>query len=125
MVRLSPSVMDEQMIDQQHAFLMDLAKLLQQIETLGLLVTGGELWRSPEVEAVYVQEGKSHTLHSNHTLRLAIDLNFFKDGLEIETPAALGVFWEKLHPYNRWGGDFASLRDLSHFERNLPAKGNP
>jgi hypothetical protein len=33
--------------------------------------------------------------------------------------APLGVYWESLYPKNRWGGNFKSLVDCPHFERNV------
>jgi predicted chitinase len=30
---------------------------------------------------------------------------------------ALGAFWERLDPANRWGGHWASFKDVPHFER--------
>ena len=50
------------------------------------------------------------------------DLNFFKDGKIIwdkTTLAPVGAYWESLHPKNRWGGNFKSLVDCPHFERNV------
>ncbi len=44
------------------------------------MVTGGELARTPEQQAIYVKTGRSKTLNSIHLKRCAIDLNFFKDG---------------------------------------------
>lgn len=107
------------LVDEQHAFLMDVAKLLVKAQQLGYLVTGGELWRTPEQEALYVQEGKSNTMNSNHLRRLAIDLNCFI-GKNAVVPRDLGEFWEGLNPLNRWGGNFTILRDTDHFERNSP-----
>jgi hypothetical protein len=52
----------------------------------------------------------------------ATHLNFFKDGKIIwdkEQIAPLGAYWESLHPKNRWGGNFKSLVDCPHFERNV------
>lgn len=103
--------------DEQHAFLMDLAKLLLRASQLGYRLTGGELWRTPEQEALYVQSGKSETLHSNHLRRLAIDLNCFV-AETLVVPRDLGEYWESLNPQNRWGGNFSDLRDTDHFERN-------
>ena len=47
---------------------------------------------------------------------------FFQDrrpvyALEVLRP--LGVFWEALHPLNRWGGNFQHERKTSLFERNI------
>jgi len=107
---------------EQAAFLLDACKLIQYATDQGFAVTGGELARTPEQQAIYVQTGRSKTLQSNHLKRVAIDLNFFKDGKIIwdkATLAQLGAYWESLNPKNRWGGNFKSLVDCPHFERNI------
>ena len=107
---------------EQAAFLLDACKLIEFATQNGFLVTGGELGRTPEQQAIYVNTGRSKTLNSIHLKRCAIDLNFFKDGQIIwdkTTLAPLGAFWESLHPKNRWGGNFKSLVDCPHFERNV------
>lgn len=108
--------------DEQAAFLLDACKLVQYATEQGFKVTGGELFRTAEQQAIYVKTGRSKTLNSNHLKRLAIDLNFFKDGQIIwdkNTLAPLGAYWETLNPKNRWGGNFKSLVDCPHFERNV------
>lgn len=107
---------------EQAAFLLDVCRLIQCATDAGFMVTGGELYRTPEQQAIYVKTGRSKTLNSNHLKRCAIDLNFFKDGQIIwdkQTLAPLGKFWESLNPKNRWGGNFKSLVDCPHFERNV------
>jgi hypothetical protein len=107
---------------EQAAFLLDACKLIQYATEQGFVVTGGELFRTAEQQAIYVQTGRSKTLNSNHLKRLAIDLNFFKDGQIIWDKgilAPLGAYWETLNPKNRWGGNFKSLVDCPHFERNV------
>lgn len=108
--------------DEQAAFLLDACKLIQHATEQGFKVTAGELYRTAEQQAIYVRNGRSKTLNSNHLKRLALDLNFFKDGRIIwdkEILAPLGAYWETLHPKNRWGGNFKSLVDCPHFERNV------
>lgn len=108
--------------DEQAAFLLDACKLVQHATEQGFKVTGGEMFRTAEQQAIYVQTGRSKTLNSNHLKRLAIDLNFFKDGQIIWDKgilAPLGAYWETLNPKNRWGGNFKSLVDCPHFERNV------
>jgi hypothetical protein len=108
--------------DEQAAFLLDACNLIRYATEQGFKVTGGELFRTAEQQAIYVQTGRSKTLNSNHLRRLAIDLNFFKDGQIIWDKgilAPLGAYWETLHPKNRWGGNFKSLVDCPHFERNV------
>lgn len=107
---------------EQAAFLLDACELIQYATDQGFMVTGGELFRTAEQQAIYVNTGRSKTFNSNHLKRLAIDLNFFKDGKIIwdkATLAPLGAFWESLNPKNRWGGNFKSLVDCPHFERNV------
>ncbi|MEO0166595.1 MAG: M15 family metallopeptidase [candidate division WOR-3 bacterium] len=61
----------------------------------------------------YAQSG--HKPNSNHYIRLAIDLNLFKDGkylTQTEDHKLLGEYWESLHPLCRWGGRF---RDGNHY----------
>lgn len=110
------------LVQEQAAFLLDAAKLVQHATEQGFVVTGGELWRTPEQQKVYVQTGRSKTMASNHLRRLAIDLNFFKNGELVYDKNVLrliGEYWESLNPANRWGGNFRSIVDVPHFERNI------
>jgi hypothetical protein len=107
---------------EQAAFLMDACKLIQYATEQGWMVTGGELYRTPEQQEIYLKTGRSKTMASNHLKRCAIDLNFFKNGQLIwdkQQLAPLGQYWESLNPKNRWGGNFKSLIDVPHFERNV------
>lgn len=107
---------------EQAAFLLDACKLIQYASEQGWMVTGGELYRTPEQQEIYLKTGRSKTMASNHLKRCAIDLNFFKDGKLVwdkQMLAPLGQYWESLNPKNRWGGNFKSLVDVPHFERNL------
>jgi hypothetical protein len=109
---------------EQFAFLLDFAKLIQFVENRneGTFVTGGELYRTAEMEAIYLREGKTKTMNSNHLKRLAIDLNFIRGGQLVSDKVTLqpyGDFWESLNPINRWGGNFTTILDTDHFERNV------
>ena len=110
------------MVAEQAAFLRDACKLIQYATEQGWVVTGGELFRTAEQQTIYVKTGRSKTMNSNHLKRCAIDLNFFRDGKLVwdrAQLAPLGAFWESLDPKNRWGGNFKSLVDVPHFERNV------
>jgi hypothetical protein len=110
------------LVQEQAAFLLDVAKLVQKATDLGFTVTGGELARSVEQQAIHFKAGRSKTMNSIHLKRCAIDLNFFIEGKltwDKNVLKPLGVFWESLHPKNRWGGNFTSLVDVPHFERNV------
>ena len=108
--------------DEQAAFLLDACKLIEYATQRGWTVTGGELFRTQAQQEIYFKEGKTKTMQSNHMRRLAIDLNFLREGKPVWDKATLqelGSFWESLHPKNRWGGNFKSLPDVPHFERNV------
>jgi peptidoglycan L-alanyl-D-glutamate endopeptidase CwlK len=109
------------LVAEQAAFLLDLSNLIQFAREEGWVLTGGELWRSPEQQAIYLKSGRSKTMHSNHLRRCAIDLNFFWDGKLIWDAALIrpiGNYWESLCPKNRWGGNFKGFVDVPHFERS-------
>lgn len=110
------------LVAEQAAFLLDVCRLIQHATAQGWTITGGELFRTLEQQQIHVQAGRSKTMNSQHMKRLAIDLNFFKDGKLVwdkNAIAPLGSYWESLHPSNRWGGNFKSLVDVPHFERNV------
>ena len=107
-------------VSTQWEFLKDVAKLIQYADSLGLVLTGGELYRTAYQQAEYIRTGKSKTMNSKHLSRLAIDLNLFKDNkltYEIKDYEPLGKYWESLNPKNEYGG-FWTWKDAPHFERN-------
>lgn len=107
---------------EQAAFLLDVCKLINYATEQGWMITGGELYRTPEQQEIYLKTGRSKTMASNHLKRCAVDLNFFRDGQLIwdkNQIAPLGAYWESLNEKNRWGGNFKSLVDVPHFERNV------
>jgi hypothetical protein len=106
----------------QAAFLLDLCKLIEYATAQGFVVTGGELYRTPEQQQIYVKTGRSRTMSSLHLQRRAVDLNFFVDGkltYDKKVLAPLGLFWESLHPLNSWGGNGVKLVDTPHFSRGV------
>jgi len=110
------------LVDEQAGFLKDVAKLINNCFELGFVVTGGELWRTPEQQAIYLKKGLSKTSDSMHLKRCAIDLNFFKDGVLVgkrDLLIPVGEYWQSLNPKNRWGGNFTNIIDCSHFERKV------
>ena len=109
--------------EHQAAFLLDVCQLISFATGKGWSVTGGELFRTSDQQAIYLRQGKTKTMLSNHLRRLAIDLNFLKAGVPVYDKAQLaevGSYWEKLNSLNRWGGNFKTLPDTPHFERNVP-----
>jgi peptidoglycan L-alanyl-D-glutamate endopeptidase CwlK len=110
---------------EQAAFLLDACKLIQYATEQGFMVTGGELARTPEQQAIYVKTGRSKTLNSIHLKRCAVDLNFFKDGKIIwdrAVLAPLGAYWESLNKANSWGGNGVTLVYTPHFSRGPDGK---
>jgi hypothetical protein len=110
------------LVAEQAAFLLDVAKLVNKATELGFVVTGGELYRTPEQQQIHVRAGRSKTMNSIHLKRCAIDLNFFKDGKLTYNVAALrpvGDYWESLNPKNQWGGNWKSFKDVPHFQRTV------
>ena len=106
----------------QQLFSFDIAMLILKANLLGIDLTFGDAYRSKEQQAVYVKNGKSKTMNSNHLRRLAVDFNFFVDEkLTYMHPKvdALGNYWESLNELNRWGGHFKNFYDSPHFERNV------
>ena len=110
------------LVKEQAAFLLDVCKLIEFATAQGFTVTGGELARTPEQQAIYVKSGRSKTMNSIHLKRCAIDLNFFKNGqltYDIPTLQPVGDYWQSLDPKNQWGGNWKSFKDVPHFERKV------
>lgn len=113
--------------DKQARFSRLTADLIIEANSLGYEVTLGEAWRS-QATAKYVptkwnaDRGKG-IVDSLHILRLAIDINLFKNGKFLTNPqdyAPLGEWWEKqsdsVNGINCvWGGRFKKLKDANHF----------
>jgi hypothetical protein len=110
------------MINEQNKFIVDVAKLILFAESIGVKLTGGELYRTREQQKIYFDTGKSRTMNSYHLKRLAIDFNFFIDGkLTLSHPKIeqIGKHWESLDPMNRAGMFFDQFKDFDHFERKI------
>lgn len=124
----------------QQKYSLALAGLITYIHSQGFTCTLGESWRSDvqaELNALdhdereqvahalsKIQPGLSHAVAmstgvgiraSVHRLRLAQDLNLFKDGVFQTNPEAykpFGEWWKAQNPEACWGGDFG---DNDHF----------
>ena len=100
--------------EKQSLFASLVAPLIQHAIASGYEVTLGEALRSPE-EALRLSKLGTGIALSLHRLKLAIDLNLFKDGVYLTSTAAhrpLGEWWEAQHPLCRWGGRF---KDGNHY----------
>jgi hypothetical protein len=108
------------LVREQAAFLLDVCRLVTWATERGWVITGGELQRTPEQQALHVRAGRSRTMASNHLRKCAIDLNFFRDGklcYDKNLLQEVGAYWEALDPKNSWGGNWNSFKDVPHFER--------
>jgi hypothetical protein len=102
--------------EKQRLFTIHVARLILWANDHGYELTFGEAQRSM-TQAVANSRSGAGIKNSLHLVRLAIDLNLFKDGIYQPDSAAhapLGEFWKSLHPDNRWGGDF-SKPDGNHY----------
>ncbi len=102
--------------EMQRLFTKNIGLLIAWSYREGYELTFGEAFRTAEQAAIYAKQGKGSS-RSVHMVRLAVDFNLFIDGVyqtKSEAYAPLGEFWKKLHPMNRWGGDFR-MRDGNHF----------
>lgn len=107
--------------EKQAQFMKDVALLVMWADRKGWYVTGGELHRPLKLQGMYLESGKTRTLNSKHTKRLAIDLFLFINGeitWNVEDYRKLGEFWESIRPENKWGGHFKNFTDGVHFQRN-------
>jgi hypothetical protein len=97
----------------QRRFSLAVARLILKAYEMGYEVTLGDAYRDPRVHGeLGVKKGYGHP-SSTHKLRLAIDLNLFKDGVYLTDTAAhqaLGEWWESQG--GSWGGRF---RDGNHY----------
>ena len=95
--------------DLQISFARAVPALINQAHHLGYTVTLGDCYRSPEeCERIGHQT-------SCHGIRLAIDLNLFKDGQYLTQTSdhePLGLWWEAEFPEASWGGLF---NDGNHY----------
>ena len=130
-------------VNEQHDFLFDIAETIRYATIEGFKVTCGEFGRENEMQLLYYygytieeidgdiqlkkRSRRSKTKKSNHLVRRAADLHFFKDGLYInglkDKKVVLAYlqpiydYFKSLHPENRVGAEFRNFFDSPHFER--------
>ena len=99
----------------QELFMRLLPRLIDKAHELGFDVRGGDLFRDPRVHGAWNEKGGYGAVRSCHKLKLAIDLNLFRDGgfkSSTDDHRELGEWWEKQHELCRWGGRF---NDGNHY----------
>lgn len=100
--------------EKQSKFARMVAELIQHATSLGYDITFGEAYRTPEQADLNAKKGTG-IRNSLHTMRLAIDLNLYKNGVWLtksEDHKPLGLFWEGLG--GSWGGRFKRV-DGNHY----------
>ncbi len=101
--------------EKQRKFPLLLMSLIHYIYGKGYEVTWGDGYRDPRVFGnIGDKTGYGHK-NSCHKLKLAQDLNLFKDGVYLsktEDHKEFGEYWESLDPDCTWGGVF---QDGNHY----------
>lgn len=104
--------------EKQALFTKNVASLIKFIDDHDHYATLGEAFRTQEQAKIYERTGKG-ILNSLHCKRLAIDINLINSEgkylVDSSDYRKFGLYWESLHPSNRWGGMF-KRPDGNHFE---------
>jgi hypothetical protein len=105
----------------QTMFVINVIQLLEFIFSKGYSVTFGETYRTPEQAKLNAKKGIG-IVDSLHCKRLAIDLNLFDPDGNFLTKSSdhepFGLYWQSLHPDNRWGGLWKKNPDGNHYQMN-------
>lgn len=99
--------------EKQSKFVKMLTDLLDFAHTRGYEFTLGDAYRDERVHGKWGEKKSYSAANSLHKLRLAIDLNLFKDGrflTETKDHEPLGLYWESIG--GTWGGRFD---DANHY----------
>lgn len=105
--------MNESLRQKQSRFARMVARLIDEATAAGYEVTLGDAYRDPRLHGAPGVKAGYGSASSCHKLRLAIDLNLFRDGKYLEGTEAhkeLGEWWEA-HG-GTWGGRF---NDGNHY----------
>ncbi len=104
--------------EKQVEFARLVPRLIDKAFEFGYTVTLGECLRPPEMAAIYAKQGKGIN-GSLHTLKLAIDINLFRNGVyltDTESHRMLGTWWEAQSAgkdfVTAWGGHWG---DGNHY----------
>lgn len=98
---------------EQRRFTRMVADLIQYAYEMGYELTFGDAYRDPRVFGNVGEKKGYGKSGSNHKIRLAIDLNLFKDGKYLTSTddhRILGTYWESIG--GSWGGRF---KDGNHY----------
>lgn len=99
----------------QELFSRLLPRLIDKAHSLGFELRMGDLFRDPRLHGeLGDNQGYGHR-NSCHKLKLAVDLNLFKDGefcSKTSDHEELGLWWESQNVWCSWGGHF---NDGNHY----------
>lgn len=112
---------DNRLGDKQRVFTIMIAELIQYAYAEGYELTVGDFYREPKLHGTFGVKNSYSAARSVHKVRLAADLNLFKDGKYLtstEDHKFLGEYWEAMG--GTWGGRFSSP-DGNHY--SLPYQG--
>lgn len=101
--------------EKQRLFARLVGEFIGWIYANGYEVTLGDAYRDARLHGAFGEKKGYGRMRSCHKVRLAIDLNLFKDDVYLtstEAHAPLGAKWESMHPFCRWGGRF---EDGNHY----------
>jgi len=99
--------------DKQRKFSRMVPRLIDKAHELGLEVSFGDAYRDPRLHGELGVKKGYGAKNSCHKLRLAIDLNLFRDGVYLQSTEdhrELGEWWESQG--GTWGGRF---NDGNHY----------
>jgi hypothetical protein len=105
------------LIEKQKLFPLLLAQFYLDLKKRGYEFTLGESYRPPETAKLYQLEGRGIAT-SNHCIKIAQDLNLFKNGFflsKLEQYQEAGNLWESYSTNEYqccWGGEWG---DADHF----------
>ena len=104
---------NETLGQKQRRFTRMVARLIEMATAMGYELTFGDAYRDPRVFGPTGTKMGYGRTQSNHKVRLAIDLNLFKDGAYLRTTEdhqPLGEYWESIG--GSWGGRY---EDGNHY----------
>ena len=99
--------------ERQSEFASKVPMLINKALELGYEVTLGDAYRDPRVHGSFGERKGYGESKSFHKLRLAIDINLYKEGkylTKTEDHKVLGEYWESLG--GSWGGKW---QDGNHY----------
>lgn len=105
----------ETLREKQSRFASLVPRLIDKAIEMGYDVTLGDAFRDPRLYGNMGEKKGYGQSSSCHKIRLAIDINLFKDGKYLGTTEAhteLGEWWESQGPDCSWGGRF---EDGNHY----------